>query len=211
MSTTEIKVRDNMGREFSQKAIPEWKPFYCRKCHKLGHECKEPQPNTSIEEGKTQRTQKMWVPTSIAKLMKGVTCVEDLKNKFEKDQDRFLEGNKHHSNTVRGEEVDSFEKGENTQQLSDVTEEQQQAAGSPSNSAPSNGKQHANQFEEDKEGGWTTVSARKSARKHKQQQPTTEHDDIQQQYFSAQDKDEEQEDENNQIHRDGNPPIPSTQ
>lgn len=32
----EIKIRDNTGREFTQKAIPEWRPFYCRVCHKNG-------------------------------------------------------------------------------------------------------------------------------------------------------------------------------
>ncbi|CAO2827728.1 unnamed protein product [Amaranthus hypochondriacus] len=37
----DIKVRDNLGREFFQKAIPEWRPYFCHKCNKVGHECKE--------------------------------------------------------------------------------------------------------------------------------------------------------------------------
>ena len=37
----DIKVRDNTGREFTQRAIPEWRPFFCQKCNKLGHERKE--------------------------------------------------------------------------------------------------------------------------------------------------------------------------
>ena len=35
----EISVRDNAGREFTQKAILKWRPFFCRKCNKVGHEC----------------------------------------------------------------------------------------------------------------------------------------------------------------------------
>ena len=35
----EISVQDNAGREFTQKAILKWQPFFCRKCNKVGHEC----------------------------------------------------------------------------------------------------------------------------------------------------------------------------
>ena len=37
----DIKVRDNIGREFTQRAIPKWRLFFCHRCNKLSQECKE--------------------------------------------------------------------------------------------------------------------------------------------------------------------------
>src|SRR5688572_12041733 len=79
----EIKLRDNTGREFIQKAIPERRPFFCRKCNKMGHECKEPieitqahQLERNNEEEKAHGDAKIWMPKAIVNFMQGVTSVE---------------------------------------------------------------------------------------------------------------------------------------
>ncbi|CAO2827239.1 unnamed protein product [Amaranthus hypochondriacus] len=84
----EIKVRDDSGREFLQKAIPEWRPFYCQKCHKIGHECKEEnrlesqKVSKQTEEGNSKGESKKWIPTNIARIIQGLTSVEELKAKI---------------------------------------------------------------------------------------------------------------------------------
>ena len=37
----DIKVRNSTRREFTQRAIPKRRPFFCHKCNKVGHICKE--------------------------------------------------------------------------------------------------------------------------------------------------------------------------
>ena len=85
----EISVRDNTGRDFIQKAISEWRPFFCRKCNKVGHDCKDKnellhhygeQPEKAEKE--TNGDRKMWVPRTIAKVLKGAMRVEELRNKL---------------------------------------------------------------------------------------------------------------------------------
>jgi uncharacterized protein DUF4283 len=80
----EIQIRDNTGREFTQKVIPEWRPYYCRRCHKIGHECKDEndtlkplQEGKSKEAGKGKEERKKWIPSSIVKLVQDVNNVED--------------------------------------------------------------------------------------------------------------------------------------
>ncbi|XP_058732715.1 uncharacterized protein LOC131604280 [Vicia villosa] len=38
----EIAIKDNEGRKFTQFVEYEWRPLFCDKCKKLGHQCKEP-------------------------------------------------------------------------------------------------------------------------------------------------------------------------
>lgn len=84
----EIKVRDNTGHEFVQKAIPEWRPFFCRKCNQLGHDCKDKMDRTQAQkkcvdnvEEKLLKEKTMWIPVTLAKLIQGVNTIEELKNK----------------------------------------------------------------------------------------------------------------------------------
>ena len=87
----DIKVRDTTGREFTQRAVPEWQPLFCHKCNKVGHKCKETKdppnkPNQrevdEKEEKKTKGEKKIWHLSAIAKLMTDVTNVEELLTKL---------------------------------------------------------------------------------------------------------------------------------
>ncbi|XP_058765189.1 uncharacterized protein LOC131638637 [Vicia villosa] len=40
--TKEITIRDSEGRKITQYVEYEWRPMFCEKCKKLGHQCKEP-------------------------------------------------------------------------------------------------------------------------------------------------------------------------
>lgn len=88
----EITIRDNNGREFTQKAIPEWRPFFCQKCNKLGHECKETSGSNDTQNEsmgkeilKQKREEKVWIPATIAKLMQGIQSVEELRTKINQE------------------------------------------------------------------------------------------------------------------------------
>ena len=79
----EISVRDNTGKEFTQKAIPEWRPFFCRNCNKVGHDCKEKYESHhqhgeqfGKDDKEVNGEKNMWVPRSIANLLKGAMSVE---------------------------------------------------------------------------------------------------------------------------------------
>lgn len=95
----EIRIRDDKGKEFFQKAIPEWKPYYCRMCHKLGHECKEEgeednkhMESKNMEDGKSRGKSKKWIPTTIARFIQGVSNMEELRAKISKE-DTHTKGN----------------------------------------------------------------------------------------------------------------------
>lgn len=133
----EVRVRDKMGREFVQKVIPKWRPYYCRKCNKIGHECKDPndleQRHTGNEGDKTKGSRKMWIPTSIAKIMDNVMSMEDLRTKLGA------------STGQEGKEMESISKTSNEQL-------------SYNNSNPSS----QGDLEEE---GWTPVAPGKAARR----------------------------------------------
>ena len=70
----DIKLQDNICREFTQRAVLEWRPFFCHKCNNVGHECKEtsdPPPkqiNLGVDEKEEKKTigeKKMWIPSTI--------------------------------------------------------------------------------------------------------------------------------------------------
>lgn len=88
----DIRVRDNNGHEFTQRAIPEWCPFFCRKCNKIGHECREtkevkPHHKTTMDRDDLQlgKPAKIWIPKTIARVIEGVQSVEDLKAQFQSE------------------------------------------------------------------------------------------------------------------------------
>lgn len=185
----EIIIRDNTGREFTQKAIPEWRPFYCRKCNKLGHECregseanqdqKERVSNAGTKEG---RENKMWIPSTLANIIKGVTGVDQLRAKL---------GDMH---------------GAAGQQDSACTHSKDQ------------GKTECEK-EEEGDTGWTQVRYSKAARKNQQPsdkgaevQPDTAamRNSVDSTFALLADNGVDQE-ENGSIERDGNPQIPSKQ
>lgn len=61
----QVRIRDNYGKEFAQLTIPEWYPYYCPKCHKVGHVCTEknhPKPTTTRSE--SERTERVQGQTS---------------------------------------------------------------------------------------------------------------------------------------------------
>lgn len=33
----QVRIRDRVGKEFAQLVVPEWYPYYCPKCHNVGH------------------------------------------------------------------------------------------------------------------------------------------------------------------------------
>ncbi|CAO2840943.1 unnamed protein product [Amaranthus hypochondriacus] len=84
----DIRVRDNCGHEFVQKAIPEWRLFYCHKCNKLGHECKETNEDNMTKKNdvgnegeKMRKDKKLWIPAKLVKFVQGVSSLEELRTK----------------------------------------------------------------------------------------------------------------------------------
>ena len=47
-----ITVMDPNGRMFKQDVVMEWKPLYCEKCQKIGHQC---QTTAKVEQPKKSR------------------------------------------------------------------------------------------------------------------------------------------------------------
>ena len=137
----EINVRDNTGKDFTQKAIPEWRPFFCQNCNKEGHDCKKKyelrhqhgeQPGKDDKEANGEK--KIWVPRTIANLLKGAMNVDELRNKL---------------TIVTPQEEVSLEK----------------ECHPPENIQIQN-KNSNNNKEEGKEEGWTPVAPGKVARRH---------------------------------------------
>ena len=50
----QITVADPSGRTFVQEVVMEWKPQYCDKCQKIGHQCK------SVTQEEIPRKKKPW-------------------------------------------------------------------------------------------------------------------------------------------------------
>ena len=50
----QITVADPSGRTFVQEVVMEWKPQYCDKCKKIGHQCK------SVTQEEIPRKKKPW-------------------------------------------------------------------------------------------------------------------------------------------------------
>lgn len=72
-----------------KKLIPEWRPYFCRKCNKMGHDCKMGTIETQAHvkkmnnvEGNVRDDKQLWIPTSIAKVMQGVTTLTELRQKL---------------------------------------------------------------------------------------------------------------------------------
>nr|QIA97949.1 hypothetical protein AP_R.00g000450-v1.0.a3 [Amaranthus palmeri] len=118
----EIKVRENSGREFVQLAIPEWKPFYCSKCDKLGHNCHGnaneiqgiPKKNLREENG-TMENKKVWIPSTIVSMLQGVHTVSQLRHKLKEgclgeNEDQSVEG----VTTIQDQNIGSMMQGQNT-------------------------------------------------------------------------------------------------
>ena len=47
----QVHIRDITGKDFTQLVMPEWYPYFCSKCHKVGHVCKENKPPTEADTG----------------------------------------------------------------------------------------------------------------------------------------------------------------
>lgn len=201
----DIKVRDNTRREFTQKEIPEWRPFFCSICNKTGHECKE---TTDAQPRQTKKNKeggkRMWIPTGIAKAMQGINNLDDLRAKMASDLVQ-VQNNSDVEQQLPDEGYSQKEKGE--------TDRQQQT---PTAQPPDNSKDPMNSRmnpEEGDEGGWTKVSSKKSARRPLQEQDTRVilHDIIQQGSEVLKGHDEVQTATSTATERDGSPLIPSTQ
>ena len=124
---TEINVRDSTGRSFTQKAIPEWRPYFCRKCNKVGHDCrnnKDQQQNQGEQPGKSEKEndpKKLWVPRPIVQMIKGALTIQDLRCKlaveathedtnFDTQNDPLSNPNKENASNTSTQEDDN-EKG----------------------------------------------------------------------------------------------------
>ncbi|CAO2812509.1 unnamed protein product [Amaranthus hypochondriacus] len=218
----EIKVRDNMGREFVQKAIPEWRPYFCSKCNKIGHDCKatiepiKPQQLKKHQEvGKDQEEKRMWIPSTIAKMMQGITCLGDLRTKLATVNDP-------HDNMTIGIKTDNHDAGENDQDEGANTANHD-AGGNillPTDeqplvqpSKPPDSRTITTQPGGEDEGGWTTVSSKKSARRTTPTQTirTSMQGDSHHDSDLIRGIDENQSAATIEFDRDGNPQIPSLQ
>lgn len=88
---TDIKVRDTNGKMFTQKAIPEWKPYFCHECNKVGHDCKITKEATHqpISEKSKEKDdhlamegKKIWIPSTLARVVTNITNIEELRMKL---------------------------------------------------------------------------------------------------------------------------------
>lgn len=190
----DIKVRDNTGKEFWQKAIPEWRPFYCRKCHKLGHECNEDSEKTK-EVDKLKIGKKMWIPTTIAKVMQGVTNMEDLRVKIGQQPKSINceEDNGQQNSTLTEHVIQQLPRDDQS-----LLPEFLDSCFEPPNSTEV--VIHNSKTVEENEEGWTTVQSKKSARK----QPKEQHS-------NAKPLEVDRQTASIEINRDGSPQTPSQQ
>ncbi|CAO2826291.1 unnamed protein product [Amaranthus hypochondriacus] len=203
----DIKVRDNTGREFWQKAIPEWKPFYCRKCHKLGHECNEI-VDKKKEGEKVTVGKKIWIPSNLAKVMQGVTNMEDLRAIIarENEQEEEKQG-------VDNQLAYDDDTGQQLMNNSDPTMQQPyDNSRLPRLTESTNGQSHGTEVlnhissvaGEEREESWTTVTNKKSARKISKNQNEQQRDSHTEQQVNHLE-------ENTLENRDGSPRTPSQQ
>lgn len=82
---TDIRVKDNNGREFTQKAIPEWRPYFCRKCNKLGHMCSEGNEGKKKQKQRVvgeDRSKKVWLPKHLVNIVQTISNVDELRDKL---------------------------------------------------------------------------------------------------------------------------------
>ncbi|CAO2821070.1 unnamed protein product [Amaranthus hypochondriacus] len=209
----DIRVRDNMGREFCQKAIPEWKPFFCRSCNKIGHDCQmktqEPVNQPNKEEGNGKEGKKMWIPVSIARAMQGVTSIADLRKRLTEETDFDLNLHRvhtHGNNETRQiceqvpagtfHEIQQLETQQNGKQA--AVSKQNAEAADLHDADPVHSSLHSTE-------GWTPVLSKNARRK--QQQCTKGSESSQASHDIS--GDIEAAAHKNQ-HWDGNPPIPSS-
>lgn len=198
----EIKIRDTTGREFIQKAIPEWRPFYCRTCNKVGHECKEgnevkqdQKKQMSKLETKGGKESKVWVPTTLASIIKGVTGIDQLRAKIEA------------AYCIPDQNVGMDAAG------------QKQIMSGEMNVTASNTVEETGGTEEDQEAAWTQVSHNRVARKNSQYRGngtflvhgTAAPASCQHTAFEPLAECEVEQTEENLNERGGNPQIPSIQ
>ncbi|CAO2817618.1 unnamed protein product [Amaranthus hypochondriacus] len=175
----EITVRDSTGREFVQKAIPEWKPFYCRKCNKVGHDCKDTNIETQSQQhhkgsegGNVNGTKKTWIPASIAKIVKGVTSLTELRSKLAVDMVEEQAGNREYDQETVGicedhkgmqqthSNKEEAAAGTHLHTATDTLCQQQHGEGRTHLDLGSSTAQQVNDEE-----GWTPVAPSKAARK----------------------------------------------
>ncbi|CAO2827739.1 unnamed protein product [Amaranthus hypochondriacus] len=173
----EIKVRDSVGREFVQKAIPEWKPFFCRKCNTIGHDChgvqkpnqQQTTKNRSVE-GKEGNEKQVWMPIEIAKAVQGVNSLAQLRQKLAEPQcnDAVLEDP---SLTVNDENADRSKEEDCRQGLDSVHQNEQVLLPAAHPATVQEISHHTNSpneptvLEDDSEDSWTPVAPSKAARK----------------------------------------------
>ncbi|CAO2813667.1 unnamed protein product [Amaranthus hypochondriacus] len=200
----EIKIRDNNGKEFVQKAIPEWKPYYCRFCHKLGHECKEEggenkqqKEDKKMEEGKQRGKNMKWIPTSIARIIQGVANLEDLKAKIREEDTKHDE--------VSENLINQQGTNDNTMNLRDKTVQPGSEFEGAADDSMCGDTVLQDQVDDDEE-GWTPVAPGKGAKRgqFRKQEAAPEQNSREKKCSSNSQVQEENK-------RDGNPQIPSVQ
>ncbi|CAO2821242.1 unnamed protein product [Amaranthus hypochondriacus] len=206
--TKEVRVRDNLGREFVQKVIPEWKPYYCGKCNKLGHICNE---NTnengshkSKEGGALKKDNRAWIPKDIAKFVHGAASISDLKDKLAKNDLQT------HSNIEVAAAASNNTEAVPSDFRSETRSQEQQlpiVADTPPDMTPSTTTGQQQCVEE----GWTPVAPSKAARKvqHKGNMYTVTHEHMESSQDDTQTVVLSEKAATSNSNRDGTPPSPS--
>ncbi|CAO2841428.1 unnamed protein product [Amaranthus hypochondriacus] len=207
----EIIVRDNVGKEFTQKAIHEWRPYFCKKCNKIGHVCKENEgklePQLSKGEGKMQGDTRVWMPKSIVQMLKGVTNFEEMRNKL--DTGLPLPDSSTHEPTASADnsqqQVQSVRNGERV--------EREEAGTPPGSESDFGAAGHKTNQDLNEGDGWTPVAPSKVARRG-QHLPLSKHiivTDNETQSGEVRNSEDIITAAHQESIRDGNPQIPSPQ
>ncbi|CAO2827506.1 unnamed protein product [Amaranthus hypochondriacus] len=182
--------------------------YFCRKCNKVGHECKDTvetnQPQRKgmgNEEEKLLKDRKMWIPVTLANLVQGVSTIKELRHKV---------------STNTGKEVESFDRAESTCTTDHTAEDGIPTATNTalmSESEKATSVNH-NKTRKNEDGGpWTPVAPGKIARRTPKNatSSSTLHVQIGDIPGCIRDIDNWHNSTNSEHERDGNPLIPSFQ
>ncbi|XP_058734017.1 uncharacterized protein LOC131605709 [Vicia villosa] len=96
----EITIRDRDGNKLQQAIEYEWKPLYCNRCHKPGHNCDQPKPKVKQWKPKSKpvETDKTESQMVVEETSKGVTTTRmepEMKEKSDtKVESKWTEVNK---------------------------------------------------------------------------------------------------------------------
>lgn len=169
----EVRVRDNTGREFNQMIIPEWRPYFCPKCNKIGHECKptkeasqSQQPPLGNDESNIHKDKSMWIPVSIARMVKGLRNVDDVRKKITGEQSNCFDTATDVAFSAEQNDSRGEAKGQNAEQEADDSHENQLSNVQEGSVLVSNaGGTDLSAREEVNEANWSVVPHGKTARR----------------------------------------------